>query len=396
MSRRSGTLIVKTSDFSLDVVLRDQLRALSTTDLAPVHIASGDHGRLAEVSRREGVQAHALPLSRDPSPAEDVRALLELIRLMRRLRPELVVYGTPKATLLAGIAAVCTRVPARVQVLHGLRLETTTGVARQLLLATERLALLLSTSTIAVSHGVRRRCAELGLPVADMTVLGSGSVVGIDTARARRLSADPAVRRRMRTALDAGPDELVVGYVGRITRDKGVEVLVRAVARARDHGLPIRLAMIGPDEGIDALDDDVRRLLAEPWVTCTGNVPDPAEYYTAFDAFCIPSFREGLSTVLLEAWAAGVPTIVSDCTGLGDVVDDRSTGMVVPVRDVVRTAAALEEVLGDAALRAALRERALRRVEDDFSREVVWARCAAFYRTARDNGRRRLGRRPPR
>lgn len=386
---RSGTLIVKTSDMSVDVVLRDQLRYLAGSSLAPIAVAAGNSGRLEGIARREGVDVHPLPLERDPSPMRDLRALFELIRLMRRLRPELVVYGTPKATLLAGAAALCTGVPARVQVLHGLRLETTTGLARRLLLATEKLAVRMSTHTMAVGHGVLRRCAELGIDTRSMSVVGRGSVVGIDTRRAALLAADPEVRRRNRAALGTRDDELVVGFVGRVTRDKGIETLVRAVARLRDTGLAVRLAVVGIDEGIGALDDDAQRLLREPWVTLTGDLADPIEMYTAFDAFCLPSYREGLSTVTLEAWAAGVPVVTSDSTGLGDLVDDGRTGLVVPIADTDATARALMRVLTDTTLRGALRRSATAEVEEHFAREGLWARCLAYYETARDERARR-------
>lgn len=382
--QRSGTLIVKTSDMALDVVLRDQLRYLATTDLAPIVVAAGDSGRLDGIAAREGVSVRALPLEREPSPINDLRALWVLIRLMATMRPRVVIYGTPKATLLAGIASVLTRVPTRVQILHGLRLETSTGLARRLLLATERLAVRLATHSVAVGHGVRARCVELGIPVDRMSVIGRGSVVGIDTEHARRIADDPSIRSRRRAEIGASDDEIVLGFVGRVTRDKGVETLVRAVDRARSNGLPIRLAVLGPDEGIDRLDHDVQESLRAPWVTMTGNVPDPIEYYAAFDGFCIPSKREGLSTVVLEAWAAGVPVVVSGCTGLGDLVEHDRTGLVVPVDDVAATTNALTELLTDATLRARLRSGALAEVREHFSREQLWARCADFYRSARD------------
>lgn len=379
---RSGTLIVKT-DIALDVMLRDQLRYLDSTELAPVRVASDDTGRLGRVRAREGVDAHVISLEREPSPIADLRGLVQLITLMRRLRPYRVVYGTPKATLLAGLAARICRVPVRIQVLHCLRLETTSGLFRRFLLMTERLALALSTHTVAVSHGLRTRLAELGVDVARVDVIGKGSVVGVDGQRARRIGEDAALRREQRRVLGVRPDELVVGFVGRVTRDKGIEELVRAVAALRDEGLPLRLALIGPDEGTDALDADVRGLLGTPWVTSTGNLTDPAEVFAAFDVFCLPSHREGLPTVVLEAWATGIPVVVSDCTGIRDLVVDGQTGVVVPTGDHCALAAGLRGVLGDEALGARLRAAGRDEVEQHFDRTGVWERCAQYFLDAR-------------
>jgi len=386
---RSGTLVVKTVDATLDVVMRDQLRHLATTSLAPVTVAAGDTGRLARVAEREGVRAHALALTRDPSPARDLHALLQLVGLMRRLRPETVVYGTPKATLLTGVAACLTGVPTRVQVLHGLRLETAHGAARSLLVAAERLSMALSTHTLAVGHGLRRRCGELGLPTNRIDVLGAGSVVGTDVARATAIAGDPALRASVRARRGVRDDEFVVGFVGRVTRDKGVETLVRAVADVREAGIPARLVLVGLDEGTELLDDDVRELLRSDWVVMTGNLADPAEEYSGFDVFCLPSHREGLPTVVLEAWASRLPVVVSDCTGLGDLVADGVTGLVVPVGAREATGEALQAMATDAALRSAMASAGHRRAVEEFDRPVVWARFTRYVERARAQHRRR-------
>ena len=385
---RTGTLVVKTADATLDVVMRDQLRHLRGTSLAPITIAAGDTGRLARVAAREGVPARALGLARDPSPVNDLRALLELVRLLRELRPEVIVYGTPKATLLAGLAARFTGVPTRVQVLHGLRLETARGLARRALLAVERLSIALSTETLAVGPGLRRRCAELGLPVDRIDVLGAGSVVGTDVPAAKTIGADRALRDRVRASWSVRPDEFVVGFVGRVTRDKGVETLARAVADLRAGGVPARLVLVGLDEGVHDLDPDVRELLGSGWVTMTGNVDDPAECYAGFDTFCLPSHREGLPTVVLEAWATAVPVVASDCTGLGDLVDDGDTGLVVAVGDQAATASALDRLARDPELRRTLAAAGQRRAEADFDRPVVWAAFTRYVERARAAHRR--------
>ncbi|MCA5922367.1 glycosyltransferase [Curtobacterium oceanosedimentum] len=391
MSRpRSGTLIVKT-DIALDVMLRDQLRYLATTPLAPVRTASDDTGRVDRIREREGIDMHVLPLERDPAPLNDLRSLVRLVRLMRRLRPYRVVYGTPKATLLAGIAARVCRVPVRIQVLHCLRLETTTGVFRRFLLETERLALRLATHTVAVSVGLRDRLGELGVDVSGIDVIGKGSVVGVDGARARRIGADRSLRTSQRERLRAAEDEVVVGFVGRVTRDKGIEELVRAVGALRERGVAARLALIGPDEGAEHLAVDVRAALDAPWVTRTGNLSDPAEVFAAFDVFCLPSHREGLPTVVLEAWATGIPVVATSCTGIADLVQDGSTGLLVETGDDRALAEALQRVLDDAALRDRICRAARAEVDEHFDRPGVWERCARYFLDARPRQRARTG-----
>ncbi|MET3452143.1 glycosyltransferase [Curtobacterium sp. 1544] len=389
MSRpRSGTLIVKT-DYSLDVVLRDQLRYLAGTPLAPVRTASDDSGRLERVRQREGVETHVLSLERDPAPATDLRTLAQLIRLMRDVRPYRVIYGTPKATLLGGIAAWVCRVPVRIQILHCLRLETTTGILRRFLLETERLAIRLATHTVAVSNGLRDRLGELGVDVSGVDVIGKGSVVGVDRDRAGTIGSDQVLRAAQRERVGADDDEVVVGFVGRVTRDKGIEELVRAVAALRDVGTRARLVLVGQDEGVDDLADDVRAALDAPWVTRAGNLADPAEVFAAFDVFCLPSYREGLPTVVLEAWATGVPVVATSCTGIVDLVEHGATGLLVEPHDDRALAAALHRMIDDEALRDRVRANAFTEVDEHFDRVGVWERCARYFLDAQPARRAR-------
>ena len=91
-----------------------------------VHVVSSPGARLDALAGVDGVTVHALTMAREPSPVSDLRSLIAWMRLLRRLRPDVVSVGTPKAGLLGGIAARLTRVPGRVYMLRGLRLETST------------------------------------------------------------------------------------------------------------------------------------------------------------------------------------------------------------------------------------------------------------------------------
>ena len=376
-----GVLVVKTVDWALDLMMRGQLARLTDAGLGPVHVAADDTGRLAATAAREGVVPHPVPMEREMAPLADLRSLLRLVLLLRRIRPALVVYGTPKASLLVSVAAWLTRVPTRVQILHCLRFETTSGPRRALLVATERIAHALSHRTIAVSHGVAERAADVGLDPRRLVVPHLGSTVGVDVEGIRSRVDAPGARERARLDHGSRPDDLVVGFVGRLTRDKGIETLVRAARALRDEGLPVRVVLVGPDEGVDELDADVRDMLALPWVHLTGNLLDPTDAYAGFDTFCLPSHREGLPTVVLEAWSAGVPVVTSDATGLDGTVDDGRTGLKAPVRDVTATATALRRTLVDDRLRETLVTDARRHVAANFDREDVWERCIELYRS---------------
>lgn len=396
---RTGVVVLSTTDTSLDVAFEGHLARLAQAGFGPVTAASADAGRLRAVGAREGVAVHALPFRRRPTPLADVRALLATVALLVRLRPALVVHGTPKAALLGSVAARLTGVPARVHVWHGLRLETTRGLLRRVLRACERIALHASTHTVAVSHGLADVARDEGLPVDDVIVLGEGSVTGVDVAHH---SKRPSARRRAFRSLHGLEGSVpVVGYVGRLTPDKGLDALVSAVAEVRRRGTEARLVLVGPDDGVDELRPETRRLLDEDWVTCTGPVEDCADAFPAFDVSTLPSLREGLGQVVLESWASGVPVVVTDIPALRRIVEDGVTGRVVPVDDVEALATALTDLLTDEAAREHLARRARERVLEAFDRTSVHDRWMGFYgdvvREATTGRRPRRGtRRPPR
>ena len=371
-------LFIETTDFCVESHLAGQLASLRESGWRPV-VATTDTGILPRVLAADEVVGHALTIRREPAPLHDLVTLLRLALLMRRERPALVVYGTPKAALLGSAAARLTRVRRRLYFVYGLRAETMTGLGRTVVLAAERLALACSTDSLAVSHSMRDQARRLGLDTTRMAVVGRGSANGVDVAAFRAAGGDDGRRRRLRDRLGAADDDLVVGFVGRVTADKGVDCLVGAVRALRARGLPARLVLVGPDEGTSALLAETRRDLASSWVTLLGQVDDTAEVYAAFDVFCLPSRREGLPTVVLEAAAAGVPVVVTDATGMRDAVDSGRSALVVPVDDRPALTEALHGLLTDPSAAGRLRTAASRLVDESFSHRVVADSLARHY-----------------
>ncbi|RKR76124.1 glycosyltransferase [Frondihabitans australicus] len=374
---RRGVLVVKTIDLSIDMMLRGQLRYLHEHGISPLAIAAADTGRLQSVAAREGIRSFALPFRRKPSPLSDLIGFVRLLALLAALRPAVVVYGTPKASLLTALAGVMTKTPVRIHLLRGMRLDTATGLLRRVLLVTEALTLRLSTRTIAVGHSLVRRCRELGLDTTHMTVVGSGSVGGVDLARFG--PADPATRRACREHHKLGPETVVVGFVGRLTADKGVDALLGAVKRLRDGGRDVVVALVGPDDGVAGLTPATRADLGEGWVLRLGELDDPSEAFTLFDIFCLPSRREGLPTVVLEAWAAEVPVVTSDVAAFDALIDDGVTGVRARVDDEADLARALEAARRD---RDALVSAARDHVRREFDHRVVWENHRREYAAA--------------
>lgn len=374
MSRRPTIVLGVTVDLSLR--LMSGFPAYLTEKGWDVHVICSPGPRLDALAAT-GITVHPLPMHRDPAPLADLRSLIAWVRVLRRIRPDVVSVGTPKAGLLGSVAAKVVRVPGRVYLLRGLRLETTTGLARQVLAVLERVSISSARRTVAVSRSLVARAVQLRLGGPDrFVVLGDGSSNGVDVDAIERVSADEDQRAALRGQLALDGERPVVGFVGRLTEDKGVAVLAEALRLLQHRRVAVQLLLVGAAETEDGPALDVPGIP----VARTGFVPNPERYYSLMDVLCLPTFREGFPNVVLEAAAGGVPTVTTDATGAVDSVVDGETGLVVPVRDAVALADALARLVADAELRrrfgAAARERARAR----FDRSLVWAAQEEFYR----------------
>lgn len=381
-SARPTILYCVTVPLSAWTLLRGQL-AYFREQGYDVHLACSPGPVLADVAEREGVTIHEVPMDREAvSLLRDLRSLAAMVTLMRRLRPDVVNAGTPKAGLLGMVAAWITRVKARVYVLRGLRLETATGRTRTMLTFTERLACRCAHQVVCVSDSLRGRAVETGLvPEARTVVVGSGSSNGVELERFRPDSAllEAAQAARERLGLEDGVP--TVGFIGRLTRDKGIVELVEAFERLHAEDPSRRLLLVGDAEDGDPLPAHTREVLeAHPGVVRAGFVPETAPYYQLMDVLCLPSHREGFPNAPLEAAAAGRATVTTDATGARDSVLDGQTGFVVPLGDVDALTTALGNLLGDRQRCRRMGARAQLRAIEEFAPERVWSGLGSVYR----------------
>jgi glycosyltransferase involved in cell wall biosynthesis len=347
-----------------------------------VHIVSSPGPGLDELSDVAGVTIHALPMARNPSPLKDLRALSAWIGLLRRLRPDVISVGTPKAGLLGGIAGSITRVPRRFYLLRGLRLETVHGISFPILWLSERIASASAHRVWAVSASLRDRVVALRLVRPDkVDVLGSGSSNGVSI---ERFTVTDAARQAAAALLHGRPGP-ILGFVGRLHADKGFDLLHDALQVLTSRGITGTLLIVGAeDEGGVAAS---REIEDGGWsVLRSGHVNDLVPYYAAMDLLCLPTYREGFPNVVLEAAVAEVPCVTTDATGAVDAVVDGQTGVVVTGRDPRGYADAIQKCIEDASLRKAYGANARVRAIADFDQAVAWERIRTYYLTATTDG----------
>jgi glycosyltransferase involved in cell wall biosynthesis len=308
------------------LVLTGRLRALREAGFQVTLVASPGE-LLDRTAANEGVEPVGIPMERGIAPLADLVSLVRLWRLLRRLRPDLTEFSTPKAGLLGTIAARLCGVPVRVYLLRGLKLETSIRLKRRILLATERVASACAQVVLCNSDSLRNEALAMAVaPASKLCLLGDGSSRGVDV---ERFSPGPSnVRERLGLPRDAH----VVGFVGRMTRDKGLPELIEAFDAILKAEPSAHLLLVGWfDASEDALGDDVRaRIEGHPRIHCTGYVADTAPYYRAMDVMVLPTWREGFPNVVLEAGATGIPVVTTLSTGSRDAVAPEVTGLLIP------------------------------------------------------------------
>ena len=370
---------VVTSSLAVDF-LRGHLAFLRRAGYE-VTVISSPGAALGEIAKSDGVKPLAVAMARGISPLRDLISLGKLCRTMRRLRPAITNVSTPKAGLLAGLAAVLAGIPCRIYTLRGLRLETAAGMKRNLLWLAEWLACRCAHRVVCVSASLRQRAISLGLVKKEKTVIfGSGSSRGVDLQRFSPVAGDDARVRELRRRLHIPEKALVVGFVGRLAQDKGVAELLDAFSMLRLRLPELRLLLVGEPEPGDPLATDVwRRIRNDSNVVCTGQVADASLYYHLMDVLALPTYREGFPNVVLEASASARPVITTNATGAVDSVRDHVTGLLVPVGDANALARAIAELLSDPGLRQAMGRAGREWVEKDFRPEAIWRAQAELY-----------------
>jgi glycosyltransferase involved in cell wall biosynthesis len=331
--------------------------------------------RIAEM---EGVEAISIPISRGIAVMADVVTLVRLWMLLRRVKPDMTEFSTPKAGLLGTLAARTAGVPRRVYMLRGLKLERSRGWKRQLLLMSERLAAACADVVLCNSVSLRAEALALGVSSdAKLRLLGSGSSNGVDV---QRFKPGP---NELGPSLGLSPEAVVVGFVGRLTRDKGVPELIEAFEAIVAAKPNARLLLVGWfDESEDALSEDLKeRIKAHPRIHMTGFVNDTAPYYRAMDVMVLPTWREGFPNVVLEAAATGIPVVTTTATGSRDSVVPEVTGLLIPPGYPEAISEAVVRLLRDGDLRWRMGRAARAWVLEHFVDERVLGRTANFYRT---------------
>jgi glycosyltransferase involved in cell wall biosynthesis len=284
-----------------------------------------------------------------------------LVRLFRRERPALVHTHGYHADVVGGLAARRVGVPT-VTTVHGF---TGGGWKNWFYERLQRRAFRRFDAVVAVSHAMKPELERGGVPAARLYVVPNAFAADVA----------PVSRAEARSALGLGAGGVRVGWVGRLSAEKGADVVISAFARLGPH---VRLSVIGDGAERGTLDRLARRLGVRDRITWHGVVPDAGRLLAAFDVVVLSSRSEGTPMVLLEAMAAGAPVVATRVGGIPDVVSSAEALLVEP-EDPRALAAAITTTLADGRAAAARAAAARERLARDFAVDPWLDRIDAVY-----------------
>jgi glycosyltransferase involved in cell wall biosynthesis len=297
-----------------------------------MHVVCSPSEYLDEYAKKQGFDYITTPVNRSISIKEDLGSIKNICKYIKEKKIDIVVGHTPKGGLLAMIAGWICRVPNRIYFRHGLVYETSHGLKRFILKSVDRVASFCATKVVCVSPSVLKRSIEDKLaPASKQIILGHGTCNGVDTQK----QFNPAIIDQnkvaeLRAKYGIADDDFVIGYSGRLVRDKGIIELVRAFDKLQNAD-KCKLLLVGMFEVRDALPDDVQeRIKNDKRIIFTGFINGGMEYYySLMDVYVLASYREGFPTGVLEAQSMEKPIITTRVTGCCDSIVEGKTGFFV-------------------------------------------------------------------
>ena len=353
-----------------------------------IYLMAQENVSTEEFIRRNGIKFKGIDIPRSISVAKDIRSLRVIKNAIREIDPEIVIGHSPKGALLAMLAARMTNVRTRVYYRHGYIYTTMKGLKRLLFKWVEKTVASLATDIVNVSPSIGKIAVEERInPDGKQRCLGAGTCGGIDArTRFNPDLIDSDKKESISRRLKINPKDYVIGFCGRICKEKGIEELVAGfeMLKKRREGESLKLMLVGPYDERDVLSDQTRKLIeSDPSIILTGYVKDGLQYYySLMDVFVLPSYREGFGMSVIEASAMEIPVIVSKVHGCVDSIVEGVTGEYVGISpeaicDKLDSFISTPDVVkyGKAGRKDVL---------EKYDHQVIWPEVLSFYESLAD------------
>lgn len=360
--------IVTTMWSSINNWIKPFLNAYHEAGVDVTIVCNMDSDYEAELHRTyPWIHTRAIDFPRGMSAFGSLRSIFRLRKVLRSGRFDMVQYSTPNASLYGAVAGWMAQVPVRLYCQWGMVYVTRKGLARKVLRAVEATVCRLSTRVQPDSRGNLDFCRAEGLySEAKSEVIWNGSAKGLDLS-AYDIASREQWRSDMRRQLEIADDAPVLGFVGRLGREKGCNELFTAYRELKKRYPELRLLFVGPIEKEETIEPELLEFFrSDPGIIITGRVSGVERYMAAMDVFALPSYREGFGMSVVEASAMGLPVVTTAYPGPSSAMEEGVTGYTVPVGDSRALADTIARFLDDPALGRRMGEQGRRWAEANF------------------------------
>lgn len=300
------------------------------------YLMAPNHERVIDYCRNEGCIHLPVDLEREISLLKDLKALCQVIRHLRKVKPDVVNFGTPKVSLLGMIAAKLLGVKNRIYTCRGFRFEHETGMKKTILVGMEKITARFAHKIICISNSVRDLGLDNGIFSASQSlVIHKGSSNGIDLKRFNPNQINAADSADLKKLLGYDESHFVFGFVGRLIDRKGIKELYEAFANLYRENDKLKLLIVGPVEESQISDLSlINNMQQHPGILLVGTQSNVPLYLSVMDVFCLPAWWEGFGNVSVQAAAMGLPVIATDVTGSKDAVSKDFNGLLISPKSV--------------------------------------------------------------
>ena len=344
-----------------------QLEYLSNNGFDGIVICSPDVNLESELS--SDIKYVPIHIARGVKPHTLLKSIFSLIKTFRSENFDMVQYSTPNAAFCASIAAKLAGVKIRNYHLMGLRYLGMSGFSAKIFKLIEKITCKLSTHIECVTKSNIELCVKEKLFKPEkVTMVWNGSSGGVDIKRFDCQKRDKWAEE-VRAELGLSRNDFIFGFVGRITRDKGINELTQAFLKLDNVA---KLLIIGNKEGIETLNKNLwERAKRNSNIIILDSVTDIERYYAAMDVLVLPSYREGFGMVIAEAAAVGTPAIISNIPGPIDVIKENETAFVVEPRNIESLYEKMKEIVGKKELLDSMSKTCVKYITEQFDGEIL-------------------------
>ena len=319
---------------SLGGLLTGQLSFMS--DYYDVIGISSNEQVLKNVGIKEGINVIPLEMTRSITPFKDLKAIIDLYKILKKEKPFIVHSHTPKAGMVAMIASRFAKVPNRLHTIAGLPLLEATGLKRVILNFVEKLTYGCATKIYPNSYGLKKIILEEKFTIdKKLKVIGNGSSNGIDTS-----IFDPKIytekqKKQLKKSLNINDNDVIYTFVGRLVKDKGINELVAAFTQLEKEKDNVKLLLVGTYESeLDPLSTNTLHFIENNKnIINVGWQNDVRPYFSISNFLTFPSYREGFPNVVLQASAMKLYSIVTDINGCNEIVIEGLNGTIIPTKN---------------------------------------------------------------